>query len=340
MSLQIAPEFIDKSLPIPVGQQLYGLLSYLLSHADLEQGTRLPSVRRMATDLRLAQATVAQVYSDLRDAGLLDLRPGSGAYTRLALPQQRQDASALRADIELLLGKAERLGVSAGALASMLTAQAQLRQGRARLNLVFVGVFAEPTADYLADLRPLLAPGDRLSQVLVGDLAGESSEARAARAACVRADAVLTFVHRASEVARLVPEARIQGLRFIPSQATRAALAQIDPRARVAAISQLQEYIAVMKPSVRRFAPHVAQIRVSWAGAPDLGEVLAEAEVVIYATGADHIAERLRPGVPCFEYRHFPDPAALESELVPFLAGLRREAATARPAAPRIADAG
>jgi hypothetical protein len=31
------------------------------------------------------------------------------------------------------------------------------------------------------------------------------------------------------------------------------------------------------------------------------------------------------PGVPCFEYRHAPDPGTLESVLVPYLADLRRD---------------
>jgi len=46
---------------------------------------------------------------------------------------------------------------------------------------------------------------------------------------------------------------------------------------------------------------------------------------VIFASGADHIADLVQPGVPCFEYRHAPDPGALENVLVPYLAELRRD---------------
>ncbi len=325
MSLQIDRSFIDKSLPVPVGRQLYGLLSYLLSHGDLEQGTRLPSVRRMAVTLGLAQGTVAQVYQNLRDDGLIEMRQGSGAYTRPALPHApAHDSNALRTDIEMLIGKAERLGVSTMALVSMLNAQARLREGRSALEILFIGIFEIPALDYVGKIRPLLSPDDRIAMLTLERLTADPD----ARAACIAADLVLTFVHRETEVLRLVPEANVRGLRFIPSERTRQALALLDSRARVAAVTELQDYIAIMRPSVQRYAPHVSDIRVSWSHAPDLQQLLAGVDAVIFASGADHVAQMVRPGVPCFEYRHMPDPAALETELVPYLAGLRAARAT------------
>ncbi|NDV01170.1 GntR family transcriptional regulator [Pseudoroseicyclus tamaricis] len=318
--LDIDPSFIDKSLPVPVGRQLYGLMSYQLSHFDLPKGTKLPSVRRLASTLGIAQVTVAQVYAELRDAGLVEMRKGSGAYTRLALPQESDHGvTALRTDIDLLLSKAERKGVSPMSLVAMVNAQAQLRRSRPGLSVIFVGVFPGPGEDYVRELSPLLSPRDRISLVTLDQLRMEEETRRA----CVEADVVVTFVHRETEVEHLVPDANVYGLRFIPSDATRAALARLDPRARVAAITQLQDYIAIMKPSVQRYAPHVSDIRVSWSQAPDLDALIAGSDAVIYASGADHVLRRVRPGVPCFEYRHSADPAALEAEFLPYLAELR-----------------
>ena len=264
----IDASFIDKSLPVPVGKQLYGLLSYQLSHGDIERGTRLPSVRRLATAMGIAQATVAQVYQDLRDAGLIEMRQGSGAFTRLAMPQgPAHEATALRTDIERLLGKAERLDVSPMTLVSMVNAQARLRRAMPGLTIVFVGIFEEPAADYVEAIRPLLSRSDRISLLTLSRLHDDPG----ARAACEAADVVVTFLHREAEVARIVPGANVRGLRFIPAERTRRALASIDPRARVAAITQLQDYIAIMRPSVQKYAPHVAEIRVTWSHAPDLG---------------------------------------------------------------------
>ena len=314
---------IDKSLPVPVGTQLYGLLSYALSFGGIPHGSKLQSVRQLAADLGVAPMTVAQVYQRLRDAGLVEMKHGLGAFA-VTTPGQKADdtlpVSALRADIEVLIGKAEKLGISTLTLTSMINAQSMLRRPRGGLRIVFVAIFEGPGRDYIADIRPVLAANDKV-QLLTLDSLRLSEESRRI---CTDADLVLTFLHRESEVHALIPEARILGLRFIPSMRTRQALAGLDPRTRVAAVTYFQEYIAIMRPSVREFAPHVADIRVTWSSAEDLPQLIAQCDAVIFASGADHIADLVPPGIPCFEYRHAPDPGALENVLVPYLSDLRR----------------
>lgn len=315
---------IDKSLPVPVGTQLYGLLSYALSFGGIPNGSKLQSVRQLAADLGVAPMTVAQVYQRLRDAGLVEMKHGLGAFA-VADPKQRDSdtlpVSALRADIEVLIGKAEKLGVSTLTLTSMINAQSLLRRPKAGLKIVFIAIFEGPGRDYVAQIKPVLAATDQV-QLLTLDSLRVSEEARRISA---DADIVLTFLHREAEVQALIPEARVLGLRFIPSERTRQALAGLDPRTRVAAVTYFQEYIAIMRPSVREFAPHVDDIRVTWSSSDDLTEVIAQCDAVIFASGADHITDLVPPGVPCFEYRHAPDPGALENVLVPRLAELRRD---------------
>jgi len=322
---------IDKSLPVPVGTQLYGLLSYYLSHSDIAYGTKLQSVRQLASELGIAPMTVSQVYQQLRDAGLVEMRRGLGAFSardphrRLA---DQQAMAALRAEIDSIIDNADRLGISPTALATMITAQARLRKPRTGLTIVFVGIFEAPTRDYIVEIRPVLETGDRIHLVTLDQLRASAE----ARAAVLRADVALTFVHREAEVRKIVPEANILAIRFIPSTRTRQALAGLSPKARVAAVTYFQDYIAIMKPSVREFAPHVSEITVTWAAAPDLRQCLARCDAVIYATGADHVREIARPGIPCFEFRHAPDPEALENLLMPYLAQLRRAKSAGQPA--------
>lgn len=314
---------IDKSLPVPVGTQLYGLLSYALSFGGIANGSKLQSVRQLAAELGIAPMTVAQVYQRLRDAGLIEMKQGLGAFA-VSDPDKRNGdhlpVSALRADIEVLIGKAEKLGVSTLTLTSMINAQAMLRRPTAGLRIVFLAIFEGPGRDYVAQIKPVLAATDQV-QLLTLDSLRVSEEARRV---ATEADMVLTFLHREAEVQALIPEARVLGLRFIPSERTRQALAGLDPRMRVAAVTYFQEYIAIMRPSVREFAPHIADIKVTWSSSPDLSTVVRECDAVIFASGADHVTDLVPPGVPCFEYRHAPDPGALENVLVPHLAELRR----------------
>jgi DNA-binding transcriptional regulator YhcF (GntR family) len=315
---------IDKSLPVPVGTQLHGLLSYALAFGGIPYGSKLQSVRQLAAELGIAPMTVGQVYQRLRDAGLIEMRQGRGAFSTRDPNMRAGDVlpvSALRSDIEVLIGKAEKLGVSTMALVSMINAQAQLRKPRAGLKIVFIAIFEGPGRDYVAQIKPVLSATDRV-QILTLDTIKVSEEARRIS---TEADLVLTFVHREAEVKELIPEARVLGLRFIPSERTRQALAGLDPRMRVAAITYFQEYIAIMRPSVREFAPHIAEIKVTWSSAPDVSDIIAQCDAVIFASGADHVTDLVQPGMPCFEYRHAPDPGALENLLVPYLADLRRD---------------
>lgn len=313
---------IDKSLPVPVGTQLYGLLNYALGFG-MPYGTKLQSVRQLASELGIAPMTVSQVYQRLRDEGLIEMRQGLGAFSA-AGKERVQDslppALALRADIELLISKAERHGISTTTLVSMISAQSMLRRPVAGLDIVFIGIFEEPTRDYVQQIKQVLSLTDTVRTLMLDAL--KTSEE--ARTSCCTADLVLTFLHREAEVRALVPEAEMLALKFIPSEKTRQALAGLDPRARVAAITHLKDYIAIMRPSVLEFAPHVSNVKVTWSLAPDIQETLDASDAVIFATGADHIADMVRPGVRCFEFRHAPDPGALESVLVPYLSELRQ----------------
>lgn len=321
MTLRLDSSYLDKNLPVPVGVQLRGLLAYIISHDDLAYGTRLPSVRQLADDLGLAPMTVNQVYQELRDAGLIEIRRGAGAFVARDPERVLSHVSAgvsLRQRVDALIDEATALGIGSAQLMTIVNAQIQFRR-RNGLNLMFVGIFEGPTRDYVADLRPFCGPEDRLEITTQAVLAASAAE----REKCLEADMVFTFVHRVAEVRQLVPGAEVFGIRFIPSQATRLALAAIDPRQRVAAVTRFQEYIAIMRPSIQQFAPHVSDIHVTYLDATDIGEVVASRDVVVYATGADAIQNLAPSGARCIEYRHSPDPAELQRLLLPLLAELR-----------------
>jgi len=314
---------IDKSLPISVGQQLYGLLTYALCFDNLPYGTKLQSVRQLADELGMSPMTVTQVYQQLRDAGLVEIRPGLGAFTAREARHLRSEGSglsALRGDIVALIGKAESQGIGVQDLVAMINAHAQGNAGRVALDIAFVGIFAEPMQDYLSGIATMLSPRDKLRGHLLDDLRGSA----ALRAECSGADLVITFVNREAEVRDLMPRARTLTLPFVASRATRQALAGLDPRANVVAVSYFEDFVSIMRPSVREFAPHVASVTASWVAAPDLVARIEAADAVVYASGAQGVAEKVRPLVPCFEFRHAPDPAALVDVLVPQLADLRR----------------
>src|SRR5919112_4668966 len=194
---------IDKSLPVPVGQQLYGLLSYAISHGDMPYGERLPSVRDLANEIGLAPMTVNKVYQDLRDAGLIEIRPGLGAYIARdphRLVGQRREVAELRRRIDQLVGQAIELSIPPDELLAMINSQIQLRRLRVGLRLTFVGIFEGPAHDYVDEIRPFLAGEDQVEVTTIDALRSDAD----LRQRCASADAVLTFVHRQAKVERML----------------------------------------------------------------------------------------------------------------------------------------
>jgi len=60
---------VDDHSPIPPSEQLRSQLALMIAGGALASETRLPSVRQLAADLKLAPGTVARVYKDLEASG-------------------------------------------------------------------------------------------------------------------------------------------------------------------------------------------------------------------------------------------------------------------------------
>ena len=146
-------------------------------------------------------------------------------------------------------------------------------------------------------------------------------------------DIYVTLANRRAEVAALLgPDATVLSISFIPSERTRARLAGVDPLCRLGLVSVFPEFLALMKPGVLRFAPHVASVEAAVVGDPRLDDLLQRVDVVVHATGAEPALASLPPGVEDIEYRHVPDPLSVQTELLPLVDATRFRAAPAAAA--------
>lgn len=69
---------VNHASPVPPYEQLRAQLADLIAVGRLGQGTKLPPVRQLASDLGLAPNTVVRSYRELEAAGLVKSRRGSG----------------------------------------------------------------------------------------------------------------------------------------------------------------------------------------------------------------------------------------------------------------------
>ena len=81
---------VQPSDPRPIWSQIEEGLRRLLASGSLVPGDSVPSVRELATDLRVNPATVSKAYQRLVGASLLEVRRGDGTYVSATPPAIRK----------------------------------------------------------------------------------------------------------------------------------------------------------------------------------------------------------------------------------------------------------
>jgi DNA-binding transcriptional regulator YhcF (GntR family) len=116
---------IDLSLPVPAYRQIVDGLRTLFVEGGLEQGARLPSVRRLAMELGVHYNTVGEAYRELASEGWLDIRQGSGATVldrRKPDPAPPERLAEFRDRLRNLVTQMRAAGVPAAKIAAELRA--------------------------------------------------------------------------------------------------------------------------------------------------------------------------------------------------------------------------
>jgi DNA-binding transcriptional regulator YhcF (GntR family) len=310
---------VDRDLPVPLGLQVRGMIEYGIVSGELMPGERLPSVRELAETLGVAPMTVAQVYRYLRDGGLIETRSGRGTF----IAERNHAASVsqprlleVQRRLDLLIRDALEAGLAPGDVAGMVqTLLARREQKGAPRRILMVGMFPLATREYAQAIQDQLGGGFVVEPRTIDEL--RRNPAPDPRDGTI--ELALTFPNRRRQIAALAPHLRVVGLRFLPSEPTRQALAALDPFTRLGVVSHFDDFLSMLKAGVERFAPHVQNLRAAVADTPEMEAVLAWSDVVVLSTGAEAVAERLQPGIRAIEYRYSPDPVDIDQTIVPLL---------------------
>ncbi|MCW3157815.1 GntR family transcriptional regulator [Micropruina sonneratiae] len=113
---------IDPASDVPLYEQLAASVRAQLAAGSIAAGERLPGARDLAQSLGINLHTVLRGYNLLRDEGLLELRRGRGAVVAgSADAVSTADRATLAAALEEVRRAAQRLGLSADELATLVT---------------------------------------------------------------------------------------------------------------------------------------------------------------------------------------------------------------------------
>jgi GntR family transcriptional regulator len=105
---------LDPRRPTPLYEQIASCIRVAIATGELEADAPLPSVRQLASTLRVNPSTVVGAYRDLEQAGFVYARRGSGTFVSPLTPQARAEEEEVQAQqlVDGLLTEAARRGIS------------------------------------------------------------------------------------------------------------------------------------------------------------------------------------------------------------------------------------
>ena len=103
---------VDARSAVPVFEQLRVQLERLIVSGQLRPGTRLPTIRHLATDLGLARGTVNKVYDQLARDGLVETNGRHGTVVLEGVGGAAVSSGDLDAAAQALAVVARQLGIA------------------------------------------------------------------------------------------------------------------------------------------------------------------------------------------------------------------------------------
>ena len=109
---------IDPRSPTPLYAQIASRLRMAIAAGEVRSGDGLPSVRHLASRLRVNPATVVQAYRELELDGLVSTRQGAGTFVQEVAVERRQKdrQQEARRLVREMLAQAGSIGISVAEL--------------------------------------------------------------------------------------------------------------------------------------------------------------------------------------------------------------------------------
>jgi GntR family transcriptional regulator len=106
-------ERIDPRSPTPIYAQIAERVRVAVAAGELMKGDGLPSVRALASRLRVNPATVVQAYRELEREKLVEMRQGAGTFIleMSTDTRARERQAAAKRLVRALMEDAARLGI-------------------------------------------------------------------------------------------------------------------------------------------------------------------------------------------------------------------------------------
>jgi len=113
---------IANSSPDPIYEQIIKQIKTQIISGELEEGTALPSIRRLARELNISVITTKRSYEDLEREGFIDTVAGKGSFVAVQNKEFLREKRMKIVEEKLgeAISEAKMLGLGIGELKEML----------------------------------------------------------------------------------------------------------------------------------------------------------------------------------------------------------------------------
>jgi len=110
---------IDERDVRPIYQQIVDEIKGLIAKGELREGSSLPPVRQVSSDLGVNLNTVAFAYRKLKAEGLINVKHGSGAFVKARTASARTEEQ-LRSQLRMALTQLVLAGLKRGDIRTLV----------------------------------------------------------------------------------------------------------------------------------------------------------------------------------------------------------------------------
>ena len=105
---------IDPKSGVPIYQQIMNGIKESIVYGTMAPGEKLPSVRELASRLRVNPNTVAKAYGELRHDGVVESRWGDGNFVseKVGLVSEKEKSALFADELRGVLKKGREMGLS------------------------------------------------------------------------------------------------------------------------------------------------------------------------------------------------------------------------------------
>lgn len=283
-----------------VGMPIYlQVKSYILERikaGDYKPGTKLPTERDLAAELKISRNTVSAAYKELLIEGVLEARQGRGTFVRQNTEEEDQlEISGSKRErllklIDSSMAKARELGFSLDQFAAIVRIRAQEKAIAVReMRIAVVACAPEYIHHYIGQIGQAANIG--FEEVLLSDL----EKGIASVDLLTACDFVITSTDHHQEVAGLMggDSAKLVAVSAVPNLKSIIKLARLAPGTTVGVIAESSQYVATLERLLDKTVINGLKFEVCYLEEPEqLRQFVSKNNVIVTAEKRQNIIRR------------------------------------------------